>query len=151
MFSLVFLCYRFLSLARLTPRWSCAGLRLSKNFRFHFSSPPLPFRKRVQKYYLFPIPQALFSTIFPLFHISLVVNGKNITEDGKHGGSHTLVNIMMRHQRGKNASSTCPITGSPSLETMETRRLVAAFPSLTEKQKPFGVFGLVRLEGFPSA
>ena len=32
MFSLVFLLKRFLSLARLTPRRSCAGLRLSMNF-----------------------------------------------------------------------------------------------------------------------
>jgi len=30
----------------------------------------------VQKYYLFPIPQALFSTIFTLFYISLDFNEK---------------------------------------------------------------------------
>ena len=41
-------------------------------------SPPRSFRKRVQKYYLFPIPQALFSIIFPLFYISLIVRWKKL-------------------------------------------------------------------------
>ena len=40
------------------------------------SSSPLPFRKRVQKYYLFPIPQALFSIIFLLSRIMLIVSWK---------------------------------------------------------------------------
>ena len=52
----------------------------------------------------------------------------------------------MRHQRGRKASSIWSIVGFPSLKTMETGRLVAAFPSLTEKQKPFGLFGFFRLE-----
>ena len=45
-------------------------------FRVPLSSSPLPFRKRVQKYYLFPIPQALFSIIFLLFCIMLIVSVK---------------------------------------------------------------------------
>jgi len=32
----------------------------------------------VQKYYLFPIPQALFSIIFHLSRISLIVNDKKL-------------------------------------------------------------------------
>ena len=39
---------------------------------------PLPFRKRVQKYYLFPNWQALFSFIFYLFFITLIVRKKNL-------------------------------------------------------------------------
>ena len=80
---------------------------------------PLPFRKRVQKYYLFPIPQALFSTIFYLFLISLCVKEKNLSQEGKKGVLHTLLYIIMRHQRGKNASLIWSIVGLPSLKTME--------------------------------
>jgi hypothetical protein len=42
------------------------------------SSSPLPFRKRVQKYYLFPIPQALFSNIFQFSFISLTTSAKKV-------------------------------------------------------------------------
>jgi hypothetical protein len=55
----------------------------------------------VQKYNLFPIPQALFSIIFPLSRISLIVNGKNLPEDEKQGFLLTYINIKMRHQRAK--------------------------------------------------
>ena len=42
------------------------------------SSSPLPFRKRVQKYYLFPNWQALFSNIFLLFFITLTISEKKV-------------------------------------------------------------------------
>ena len=121
MFYLVFLCYRFLSLA---PPPGGAGLVLASDFQrtslpSPLSSSPLPFRKRVQKYYLFPIPQALFSTIFFLFYISLDFNEKNLSQEGKHGDLHTLLYIIMRHQRGRKASSIWSIVGFPSLKTME--------------------------------
>ena len=37
---------------------------------------PRSFRKRVQKYYLFPYPQHLFSTIFHIFHKRLIYSMK---------------------------------------------------------------------------
>ena len=48
------------------PVFSCAGLRLSKNLRFRIPSDKSPrsFRKRVQKYYLFPDWQAFFFKYF---------------------------------------------------------------------------------------
>ena len=65
MFSLVFLLIG--SLPRAASRG--AGLVLASDFQRTplpdpLSSPSRSFRKRVQKYYLFPIPQAFFSTIF---------------------------------------------------------------------------------------
>ena len=70
MFSLVFLLKRFLSLARHHAApvlcWPQTFNELSRSRR-PLSSSPLPFRKRVQKYYLFPNWQALFSIIFHLF------------------------------------------------------------------------------------
>jgi hypothetical protein len=80
MFSLVFLPKRFLSLAPPPGgAWSCAGLRLSKNsLPAPLFSAPRSFRKRVQKYYLFPIPQALFSSFFLLSRISLIVRRKKL-------------------------------------------------------------------------
>ena len=79
MFSLVFLCYRFLA----SRRSRGAGLVLASDFqrtrsRLPSSLAPRSFRKRVQKYYLFPIPQALFSIIFPLSCISLIVRWKKL-------------------------------------------------------------------------
>jgi len=62
---------------------ACAGLRLSKNFFFRFRFPssgsPRSFRKRVQKYYLFTNPQAVFSKNFHLFIIKLIVSEKNFS------------------------------------------------------------------------
>jgi hypothetical protein len=69
--------------SRATPRGvSASSIVLASDFqrtlrfRVPLSSSPLPFRKRVQKYYLFPIPQALFSIIFFLSRIMLIVSGK---------------------------------------------------------------------------
>ena len=44
-----------------------------------------------------------------------------LPEDEKQGFLHTLINIIMRHQRGKNASLIWSIKGSPSLKTMEIK------------------------------
>ena len=68
MFSLVFLCYRFLSLTRLTPRRSCAGLRLSMNFHAPGvpSSVPSSVPKAGAK--VLPFPE-LASTFFNYFSI----------------------------------------------------------------------------------
>ena len=58
-------CYKVPCPARLTPRRYCAGLRLSKNSPRKSPLPTtLPFRKRVQKYNLFPVPQWVFPKIF---------------------------------------------------------------------------------------
>ena len=68
-------------LAWLPPRWSCAGLRLSKNSLPSSPRPsPLPFRKRVQKYYLFAKRQALFSSFFSYhYHTAEYQFNKNST------------------------------------------------------------------------
>ena len=73
----------FLKVPCLAPlpqrRWSCAGLRLSKNFAFSLPSrlSPRSFRKRVQKYNLFSNWQHLFSKIFHFSLISLITSLKN--------------------------------------------------------------------------
>jgi len=89
---------RFLLLAS-TPD-ACAGLRLSKNFTlpYPFFHAPRPFRKRVQKYYLFLIPQALFSNIFHFFCISLNYNEKKFHAPQKFMDSRTLININKSQQ-----------------------------------------------------
>ena len=75
MFSLVFLCYKvpIPSAAHAAPVlcWPQTFNELSRS-RITLASTPLPFRKRVQKYYLFPNWQALFSIIFHLFFIPLI-------------------------------------------------------------------------------
>ena len=121
MFSLVFLCKGSFSLTALTRRRSCAGLRLSKNFSppSHLSSSPLPFRKRVQKYYLFPNWQALFSFIFQVSHITLIVREKFFRSKVQAGKTCTLLYITMTHQWGKKASSIWVISGMPLLKTIE--------------------------------
>jgi hypothetical protein len=82
----------------LTARHRAAGLVLASDFQrtcFRVpSSEPLSLRKRVQKYYLFSIPQALFSDIFPLLRIALIVNWKNFHEDQKLANTYTYINIM---------------------------------------------------------
>ena len=107
MFSLVFLCKGSFSLTALTRRRSCAGLRLSKNFSppSHLSSSPLPFRKRVQKYYLFPNWQALFSFIFQVSHITLIVREKFFQSMVQAGKTCTLLYITMTHQWGKETNN----------------------------------------------
>ena len=82
---------RFLLLAS-TPD-ACAGLRLSKNFTlpYPFFHAPRPFRKRVQKYYLFFIWQALFSNIFHFLYISLNYNEKKFHISQKPGDFYTYL------------------------------------------------------------
>ena len=55
---------------------SCAGLRLSKNFRFRLPSrlAPRSFRKRVQKYSFFHYTQHFFENIFLVLVIYLIIS-----------------------------------------------------------------------------
>ncbi len=80
MFSCAYLFLRFLASRGVAPRWSCAGLRLSKNLlpSLLSSVPLVSWGKRVQKYYLFSNWQALFSNIFHLFYILLTTREKKV-------------------------------------------------------------------------
>jgi hypothetical protein len=55
-------------------RWSCAGLRLSKNSRFLPSSIPSFLPKAGAKVQLFTIRATFFSIILKLFCIALFIN-----------------------------------------------------------------------------
>ena len=81
MFSCVPLLKGSLPRAASPRRWSCAGLRLSKNFAPPSpSSVPLVFRgKRVQKYSFSEYVQQLFSIIFQKIYIQLIINQIKIT------------------------------------------------------------------------
>ena len=70
MFSLVFLLKRFLSLARLTPRRSCAGLRLSMNFPLPASPLFVPSSVPKAGAKVLPFPE-LASTFFNYFSFIL--------------------------------------------------------------------------------
>ena len=88
-------------------------------FRLPSSSPPRSFRKRVQKYYLFPNWQALFLKIFHSQRNSLTDSLKNFQPRRKHRMFDTYINIIGSENYGKKASSICSITGFPSLKIIE--------------------------------
>ena len=137
MFSLVFLCYRFLA-SRGSRR---AGLVLASDFQrtcfLPSSYPFVPSESGCKSTTFSPFRKHFFQLFFHFLVSHWLSTGKIFKREGKRGFFHTYINIMMRHQRGKNASSAWPIMGFPPLKTTETGRLVAALPSLTETSRLF--------------
>ena len=103
------------------PSDACAGLRLSKNFLAPGSPLPRPsfLPKAGAKVQPF---SKLASTFFEYFlHAPQYADCQleNFTARKDLGGKGHLINIWKAHNHGRNASSMCSITGSPSLKMME--------------------------------